>query len=84
MKTHIETIVNFVACQMDGEQVPPHNSAALVRLNEAIAAIHKNPSDPMLAILALSILGAVIHRVGAGLKAEQTLHAFIRPGDHHA
>jgi hypothetical protein len=83
MKTHINVIIEFLAAQMDGEQVPPTGSAALDRLSEAVAAINKTPSDPVLQELALRTLGAVIDRVRSGIGAEQTLRAFLTGGDRH-
>lgn len=81
MKTHIETVAAFIAEQMDGGVVPPHNSAALERLSAAIAAIQK-AGDNDLQILALRIVGTVIDRARSGIGAEQTLQSFIRGGDH--
>lgn len=81
MQTHIETIADFLTRQMDGEQVPPHNSAALDRLSEAIAAIQK-AGDNDLQILALRIVGTVIDRTRSGIGAQQTLESFIRGGNH--
>lgn len=84
MKTNINVIIEFLAAQMDGEQVPPTGSAALGRLSEAVAAINKTPSDPVLQELALRTLGAVIARVRSGIGAEKTLREFIQPGGDHA
>lgn len=81
MKTHIETIAQFLTSQMDGEQVPPHNSPALARLFEAVAAIHK-AGDNDLQLLALRTVGAVIDRVSSNIQAEKTLRQFITGGDH--
>jgi len=82
MKTHIDTITNFIASQMDGEPVPCHNSNALNQLSEAIRAIQTDASDNTLQTLGLMALGAVIARVRSNIVAEQTLQTFIRGGDH--
>lgn len=82
MKTHIETIANFIATQMDGEQVPPHNSAALARLSEAVKAIQQ-ASDRDLAMLALRVVSIAIDRIRSSITAERALHDFIQPGDRH-
>ena len=36
MKDHIETVIAFITGQMDGEQVPPHNSATIAQLKAAL------------------------------------------------
>lgn len=84
MKKHIDEIVSFVAAQMDGQQVPPHNSPALARLGEAVAAFQKNASDAALQMLGQRTLGAVIDRVCSNIAAEKTLQSFIRGGAHEA
>lgn len=77
---HIETITAFIAGQMDGDQVPPSNSAALKRLSEAVQSLHARASDKDWQILGIQALGAVIARTRSSLDAESTLHAFLRKG----
>ena len=81
MKTHIDTLVEFVTLQMDGQQVPPKNSAELERLAVAVKA-HQKASDHDHQLLALRIVAAVIDRVRASIGAEATLHRFLRGEDH--
>lgn len=81
MKIHIENIVAFIAAQMDGEPVAPAGSAALNQLSAAVEALQAG-SDGDLQVLALRTIRAVIDRVRSNIAAEQTLHAFIRGGDH--
>ncbi|MBK6592788.1 MAG: hypothetical protein IPG23_08600 [Burkholderiales bacterium] len=75
---HIETIIAFITSQMDGDQVPPHNSAAIAQLKTAIEGLHKSDKDKDWTVLGLRALGAVIARAGSACQAEETLHKFIR------
>ena len=79
---HIETITNFIAAQMDGEQVPPSKSADLARLKQAVQALHANAKDKDWQVLGLKALGAVISRTRAAITAEETLHAYLRGNGH--
>lgn len=81
MTTHIDTFTAFVADQMDGAQVPPHNSKELNRLSEAVTAIQKG-GDHDLQIMALRVMNAVIDRVRSGIGAEQTLRTFLTGGEN--
>lgn len=80
IQQHIETIAAFIAGQMDAGICPPHNSAEVGRLCEAIEAIHKSATDRDLAMLALCAVGLVIDRMGSSIAAEKTLRDFIQPG----
>lgn len=82
MNTNTETIIKFLTGQMDGEPVPPSDSAAVRRLAEAVAAIQDAPSDGALIELALHTLRAVIDRVQSGINAETVLQSFLRGGGH--
>lgn len=77
--THIDTIINFLAAQMDGEQVPPAGSAAFDQVSAAVGTSLKS-SDKDLQVLALRAVGAVIARVQGSIAAERALHEFIQPG----
>lgn len=83
MNPNIETIISFITAQMDGESVPATGSAALNRLERAVAELLKHQSGAELQILGTHTIGAVIDRVRSGIGAEQTLRAFIQPGDRH-
>ncbi len=83
METFIDVITTFLVNQMDGEPVPPHNSAGLARLGEAVKA-SQQASDHDLQLLAVRTVGIVIDRVHSNIKAEQILRDFIQPGDRHA
>jgi len=83
MQSDIDIIITFIVNQMDGEPVPPHNSATLARLAKAVEAFQK-ASDRDLQLLALRIVGVVIDRVCSNIAAEQILCDFIQPGDRHA
>lgn len=72
-QTHIDTLIDFIASQMDGGQVPPAGSADLNRLAAAIAAIQANPSDHDLQTIGLRVIGAVIDRVRSGIATESAL-----------
>ena len=77
--THIDTLINFLAAQMDGEQVPPAGTAAFEQISAAIGASHQS-SDKDLQVFALRVVGAVIARVQGSIAAERALHEFIQPG----
>ncbi len=81
MKSHIENIVAFIASQMDGESVPTTGSAALNQLSDAVKAL-QTAGDTDWQSLGMRTMSAVIDRVRSNIAAEQTLHAFIRGGDH--
>ena len=80
----IKTIVEFITRQMDGDQVPPSNSAELVDLAAAVSAIQGHGSTPELRELGLHTVRAVIDRVRSNLAAEKALREFIQPGGDHA
>lgn len=75
----IDTIINFLAAQMDGEQVPPTGSAAFNKISVAVGTLQKS-SDTDLQVLALRTIGAVIAKVQSSITAEQALREFIHPG----
>ena len=83
MESFIDVIATFLVHQMDGEPVPPHNSAGLAQLGEAVKACHQ-ASDHELQMLAVRTVGVVIDRVRSNIKAEQILRDFIQPGGRHA
>lgn len=76
---HIDNIINFLAAQMDGEQVPPAGNAAFNQIAAAVGALQKS-ADKDLQVLALRTIGAVISRVQSSIAAEQALREFIQPG----
>lgn len=78
---HIETLVDFIARQMDGEQVPPTGSIALGRLASAISAMQTKATPDELQTLGLRAIGVVIDRARSSIAAEETLRNFIQPGD---
>ncbi len=80
----IDTVINFLAAQMDGCAVPPSNSAAMRELSGAIQSLHQHDSTPELRELGLRALGLAIDRGRSGIAAEATLRAFIAPGGNHA
>lgn len=79
---HIETVIAFINTQMDGDQVPPHNSATIAQLRTAIEGLQTSAKDNDWQVLGLRALGAVIDRARSGIAAEQTLHTFIRRDGH--
>ena len=81
---NIRAIVEFIARQMDGEQVPPSNSAELASLAASVGAIQAHASTPELRELGLHAIGAFIARVRAAMGAEKALRDFIQPGGDHA
>lgn len=81
MQTHIDTITNFIASQMDGESVPCHNSKEFDQLEQAIRAIQTDARDKTLVFLGLRALGAVIARTHSNILAQQTLQSFLRGDD---
>lgn len=81
MKSNIQTIVDFVSSQMDGESVPPGGSKALAQLENAVREVHKHQSTQELQMLGLHVIGAVINRVSSNIQAQATLGKFIR-GDY--
>ena len=81
---NIRAIFVFIARQMDGEQVPPSNSAELASLAASVGAIQAHASTPELRELGLHAIGAVIARVRAAMGAEKALRDFIQPGGDHA
>ncbi|MDW5441979.1 hypothetical protein [Polaromonas sp. SM01] len=81
MTKNIDTLISFVASQMDGEQVPPASSAAFNQISEAVGAVQRG-SDKELQALGLRVMGAIIDRVRANIAAEKALHTFITGGDH--
>lgn len=81
--TDIRTVVEFIARQMDGDQVPPSNSAELSRLAASVGALQGHASTLELRELGLHAIGAVIARVRAALGAEKALRDFIQPGGGH-
>lgn len=81
---NIRTIVEFIAGQMDGGEVPTSNSAELARLSAAIGAIQGHASTLELRELGLHAVRAVIDRVSSSLAAEKALREFIQPGGDHA
>lgn len=80
----IKTIVEFIARQMDGDQVPTSNSAELRDLTAAVHAIQFQASTAELRELGLHTVRAVIDRVRSNLAAEKALRDFIQPGGDHA
>ena len=80
----IKTIVEFIARQMDGDQVPASNSEEMRDLTEAVSAIQGHGSTLELRELGLHAVRAVIDRVRSNLAAEKTLREFIQPGGDHA
>lgn len=82
MNTNIETIISFITAQMDGEPVPATGSAALNRLERAVAELLKYQSGAELQILGTHTVSAVIDRVSSNISAEKTLRQFIQGGNH--
>ena len=82
MKSNIQTIVDFIAGQMDSEPVPPSGSAGLTALENAVRSIQKHQSSQELQTLANHVVGAVIDRVRSNIAAQQTLQQFLQGGDH--
>lgn len=78
----INTIVEFITHQMDGDRPPPSGSADLMALEQAIEAIHEHATELNLQELGLRAVGTVIDRVRSNLKAEQTLRNYLTGGDH--
>lgn len=81
MKSPTDAIVEFITLQMDGQTVPPNNSAELERLSQAVKALQKGSALDH-ERLGLRVMGAVIDRVRAGIGAEYTLRRFITGEDH--
>ena len=79
--SNIEIITQFIAEQMDGEPVPPAGSSAFKQIHKSVGEILKHNSTRELELLAHHVLGEVINRVGANVKAQATLEKFIR-GDY--
>ncbi len=82
MKSHIDTITNFLASQMEGDQVPPSNNTTMLQLTDAVAAMQKSATSADWQLLGVRTVGAVIDHVRAGIGAESALHAFLRGGSH--
>jgi hypothetical protein len=80
----IKTIIDFIARQMDGDQVPTSNSAELRDLTAAVNVIQSHGSTAELRELGLHAVRAVIDRVRSNLAAEKALREFIQPGGDHA
>ena len=80
----IKTIIDFIARQMDGDQVPTSNSAELRDLTAAVDTIQTHGSTAELRELGLHAVRAVIDRVRSNLAAEKALREFIQPGGDHA
>jgi hypothetical protein len=81
---NIKIIVEFIARQMDGDQVPTSSSAELRDLTAAVNVIQSHGSTAELRELGLCAVRAVIDRVSSNLAAEKALRDFIRPGGDHA
>lgn len=77
--THIDSLIQFIAGQMDGEQLPAHDSPELRRLSEAVAALHQ-ASDSDMSLLGTRTVGIVIDRVLSNLAAEAALHSLSQYG----
>ena len=78
----IKTIIDFIARQMDGDQVPTSNSSELRDLTAAVNTIQTHGSTAELRELGVRTLRAVIDRVFSNLEAERTLRNFLTGGDH--
>ncbi|MDO8248944.1 MAG: hypothetical protein Q7T78_04405 [Rhodoferax sp.] len=81
MNTNIETLIAFIASQMDGAAVPATGSAELNRLERAVAELLKHQSGAELQILGTHTISAVIDRVSSNISAEKTLRQFLQGGD---
>lgn len=79
--TDIDTLIQFIASQMDGEQAPPAGTTGEQRIASAIGSIQKRASDKELINLGLKAMGLAIDRMGSSIAAQAALMQFIAPGD---
>lgn len=78
----INTIIEFITHQMDGDRPPASGSADLMALEQAIRSIHEQATTQELRELGLRALRTVIDRVSSNLEAERTLRNYLTGGDH--
>ena len=78
----IKTIIDFIASQMDGDQVPSGSSPEVDKLSNAVRTLQAHSDSDEFRLLGVACLGLVIRRVYSNIQAEQALHKFISGGDH--
>lgn len=79
MNNDIETITEFLIDQMDGAQVPPHDSAELQQLHASVKRV-LGAGDARLHLLASQVIGVVVDRVRSSLAAGAVIANFQRGG----
>ncbi|MGC4395810.1 hypothetical protein [Hydrogenophaga sp. T2] len=75
----IKTITDFTRSQMDGQQVPPAESAEMQELSTAIRALLTGSTSDQ-ELLATHMLGLVIDRVRGALGMQGALHNLTQGG----